>query len=62
MFWFVFSWLIWPFNTSDSETADIGTNLEPANEEFVNKDLHVQTRRVILNIYSCLKGKNRSCR
>lgn len=47
-----------PFDTSDNETDDFGNNLEPRQAEFVNKDLHVQTQRLILNIYSCLKGEN----
>ena len=47
-----------PFDTSDNETEDYHANLESIEAEIVNKDLHVQTQRVILNIYFCLKSEN----
>ena len=30
-----------PFDTSDNETTDVGTNLEPTNKELVNNNCHV---------------------
>ncbi|XP_072389494.1 uncharacterized protein [Diabrotica undecimpunctata] len=40
------------------DEVDNAMNPTPINWEFVNKDLHIQAQRIILNIYSCLRGEN----
>lgn len=49
-----------PFDTSDgeSESENPKTNAVAEPLEFRNKDLHIQTQRIILNIYTCLKSEN----
>ena len=46
-----------PFDVSDNEMDNVEAMAEPT--DFFNKDLHVQTKRVILNIYTCLKSESR---
>lgn len=48
-----------PFDDCDKETDNVEADLMAEPLEFVNKDLHVQTQRIILNIYTCLKNELR---
>lgn len=40
--------------------VDINVDMEMENPEFKNKDLHVQSQRLILNIYDCIKNEMRN--
>ena len=48
-----------PFDVSDNETDNVEADSMAEPTDFFNKDLHVQTQRVILNIYTCLKSESR---
>ena len=48
-----------PFDVSDNEMDNVEADSMAEPSEYCNKDLHVQTQRVILNIYTCLKTENR---
>ena len=48
-----------PFDISDGETEtdNLETNVVAEPLEFRNKDLHIQTQRIILNIYRYMLEK-----
>lgn len=48
-----------PFDVSDSEMDNVETDFNERQSEFFYKDLHVQTQRLILNIFNCLKSEMR---
>lgn len=49
-----------PCDVTDNNKDNIGSASESVQEKCAKKDLHVQTQRIILNIYNCLKNEDNS--